>query len=121
MVYLPEGEEHELSILFIHFLLRDYGFKVINLGRNISIDDLTQACQIEHPDYIFTLINEGLSRLPVKDYVEKLSLHCRTSTILLSGLQISRQQIKSRKNYLTFDSLDEIMLYLDQLDTEVKA
>ncbi|NND32726.1 MAG: helix-turn-helix-type transcriptional regulator, partial [Saprospiraceae bacterium] len=102
-------------ILFIHFLLRDKGFKVINLGRNISIDDVYQACQIKHPDYIFTLINEGLVKIPLKDYVEKLSVHCRTSKILLSGLQISRQQIKSRKNYLVFDSLDEILVFLDNL------
>ena len=115
MVYLPEGEEHELSALFVHFLLREYGFRVINLGRNISIDDVYQACQIKHPDYIFTLINEGLLKMPVKDYVEKLSVHCRSSKILLSGLQISRQQIKSRKNYITFDSLDEILVYLGTL------
>jgi DNA-binding transcriptional MerR regulator/methylmalonyl-CoA mutase cobalamin-binding subunit len=116
MLYLPEREEHELSLLFIHFLLREYGYKVINLGRNISIDDINQACQIHHPEYIFTLINEGLSKVPVKEYVEKLSLHCRMSIILLSGLQISRQQIKSRKNYLTFDSLDEILLYVNELE-----
>lgn len=115
IVYLPEGEEHELSTLFIHFLLRDANFKVINLGRNISLDDLIQASEIHHPDFIFTIINEGNFRLSVKDYLDKLSLHCRNSTLLLSGIQISRQQIKSRKNWITFDGLDEILTYIETI------
>ena len=115
IVYLPEGEEHELSTLFIHFLLRDAKFKVINLGRNISLDDLIQASEIHQPDYIFTLINEGNFRESVKDYLNRLSLHARNSTILVSGIQISRQQIKSRKNWITFDGLDEILAYLENL------
>lgn len=116
IVYLPEGEEHELSTLFIHFLLRDSGFKVVNLGRNVSLDDLLQASEVHHPDYIFTLINEGLFKDSVKDYIEKLALHCRNSTILLSGIQISRQHIKSRKNWITFDGLDEILHYIETFE-----
>jgi DNA-binding transcriptional MerR regulator/methylmalonyl-CoA mutase cobalamin-binding subunit len=115
IVFLPEGEEHELSTLFIHYLLREAGFKVINLGRNISLDDILQASEIHHPNYIFTIINEGLFKMSVKDYIDKLSLHCRNSTLLLSGIQISRQQIKSRKNWITFDGLDEILEYLNEL------
>lgn len=115
IVYLPEGEEHELSTLFIHFLLREGNFKVVNLGRNISLDDLIQASDIHQPDYIFTLINEGNFKASVKDYLERLSLHCRNSTILLSGIQISRQQIKSRKNWITFDGLDEILSYIENI------
>jgi MerR family transcriptional regulator, light-induced transcriptional regulator len=118
IVFLPEGEEHELSALFVHFLLRDAGYKVVNLGRNIALDDLLPVVEMHHPDYIFTIINEGLFKDSVKDYIEKLSLHCRNSTILLSGIQISRQQIKSRKNWITFDGLDEILRYIETLATE---
>ncbi len=115
MIFLPEGEEHELSTLFIHFLLKDLGYKVVNLGRNTSIEDLQIACEIHQPEFIFTLINEGLFKDPIGKYIERLSLHCRNSTILLSGMQVNRHQIKSQKNYLTFDGLEEILEYFNQL------
>ncbi|MCB0687313.1 MAG: MerR family transcriptional regulator [Saprospiraceae bacterium] len=115
VLYLPEDEEHELSSLFIQFLLRDNNFRVINLGRNVSLDDLIQATDIHRPEYIFTLINEGHFKESVKEYIERLSLHCRNSIILLSGIQISQQQIKSRMNWVTFDGLDDILDYINDL------
>ena len=115
LLYLPEKETQELSILFLHYLLREEGYKVVNLGRSVSISDLKKACSILHPHFIFTMINEGFSRRSVKDYVEELSLHCRESTILLSGIQIAHQKIKSKKNYIVLQSLDEIMEYIQSM------
>ncbi len=115
ILYLPEGEDHELSLLFIHFLLRDQGFKVVNLGRNTSFEDLQKACEIHHPKYVFTLINEANFKGTVKDYVDMLALHCRHSTVLLSGIQINRQQITNYENCITFEGLDEIIDYLSAL------
>ena len=117
MLYLPEQEEQELSILFIQYLLRQQGFKVLNLGRNISLEDINKAFKIQPSDYVFTIINDGLFKQPIKEYVDQLSLHCRSAKILLTGIQISRHQIKSRKNWVTFEGLEEIMDYFKDLDS----
>ncbi len=112
LLYLPEQEEQELSLLLIHYLLKYEGYKVINLGRNISLEDLKQACKISNPTHIFTIVNDALFKQSVKDYVESLCLYCRECTVLLTGIQITRQQIKSKKNCLTFDGLEEIQQYI---------
>lgn len=114
MLFLPEGEEQELSLLLIHYLLKCEGFHVINLGRNISLEDLKQATKIKSPAYVFTIINDAQFKQPVKEYVDSLCLHCRSSQVLLTGLQISRHQIKSHKNCITFEGLEEIMEYLQK-------
>ncbi|MDH3652025.1 MAG: MerR family transcriptional regulator [Saprospiraceae bacterium] len=116
ILYLPEGEHQELSLLFIHYVLRSLGFKVINLGKDISLNDLSTACDIHKPEFIFTLVNEGIPRTPVRDYVEELSLYCRQSKVMLSGIQLNRQNIKSRKNYLVFDDLDEILAFIHNIE-----
>lgn len=118
ILYLPEGERQELSLLFIHYVLKSKGFKVINIGNDISLSDLSTACSIHQPDYIFTLINDGIPRTPVKDYVEELSLYCRQSTIMLSGVQLARHQIKSRKNYHVFADLDEILNFIEGIPAQ---
>lgn len=118
MLYLPEGERQELSLLFIHYVLKSRGFRVINIGNDIALSDLSTACSIQQPDYIFTLINDGIPRTPVKDYVEELSLYCRQSKILLSGVQLARHQIKSRKNYHVFADLDEILNFIEGMHAQ---
>ncbi len=111
-LFLPEGENQELSLLFLHYLLRESGFEVINLGHNVSLDDLRTAYEIKQPDYLFTMINNGLFRQSVREYVDQLSLYFRSCEILLSGIQLSRNHIKSHKNCRIFDGLDEILGYI---------
>jgi len=115
VLYLPEGENQELSLLFVHYLLRLEGFYVINLGQGVSLKDLQEARKIYETDYIFTLLNTGLMKQSVKEYVDDLSLYCRSSEIIISGLQVSRHQIKSNKNYQILNGLDEIMLFISDL------
>ncbi len=115
ILFLPEGEDHELSILFIHYLLRDYGLKVVNIGRNVTIDDLLLAYKTHQPTHIFTLINEGRFRMSVREFLDKITLHCRNSTILVSGAQVNKHQLKNNCQYYIFDGLDDIMAYLDSL------
>lgn len=116
ITYIPEGEDHELSMLFIQYLLKEKGYKVINLGHSTSLDDLQLAYELHSPQYIFTIINEGRFRESVKDYVEKISLLGRKSTVLLTGLQISQQRIRNFKNCITFEGLSEIIAFLETLD-----
>ena len=113
LLYLPEGEEQELSLLFIHYLLKEQGFKVFNLGRRISLEDLKHAYKIQEPDFIFTIINDGLFKMSLKDYIDEISLHCRNSEILLTGIQVNRKPLKTKDNCHTFDGLESIMAYLE--------
>ena len=115
MIYLPEGENQELSLLFLHFLLKTRGQKVVYLGQNIALSDLYDACSIHHPDYIFTMITESFATRPVQKYVDDLSQSFANSKILLSGYQVITQNVKSEGNVSVLSSLDETIDFLDKL------
>jgi len=113
LVYLPEGESQELSLLFMHYLLKTRKNKVLYLGLNISINDLSDACQIHQPDYIFTMITETYSKSPVQKYVNELSSNFSNCQILLSGYQVVAQNVRSTGNVNVLKSLDESISFLD--------
>lgn len=115
IIYLPEGENDELSLHLMHYLLKKRNFKTINLGKNISIHDLVDAHHICKPDYIYTMISESFSDQPVKNYIDGISNYFPNSKILLSGYQIAAQKIQSDKNILVLNSLDETVSLLDNL------
>ncbi|MBK6930590.1 MAG: MerR family transcriptional regulator [Saprospirales bacterium] len=56
LLYLPEGESQELTLLFIHYLLRSRRQKVVYLGAGTSLNDVRDACQAFQPDFVFTII-----------------------------------------------------------------
>ncbi len=113
LLFLPEGERQELSMLFIHYILKEAGYRVINLGAQVSLEDLKFANEIQQPKFLLTMVNETLGQMSIQDYVDELSLHFRDSTILLTGLQLARRQMRSRANCRVFNDLDELQQFLN--------
>ncbi len=114
LLYLPEGEIQELSLLFIHYLFRERQFCVVNIGSGNSFDDLRGACEIHHPDYIFTIINEPRHRQSIQDYVNKISDFFSDSIVIFSGFQVIQSNMKSNKNYLIMQSLEDLFTTLNR-------
>lgn len=116
LIYLPAGENQELSLLFMHFLLKSRGHSVIYLGQNIAIEDLFDACNIHKPDFIFTIITESFAKSPVQKYVDELSKSFQDSRILLSGYQVVSQNVQSTQNVTVLNSLVETIELLNRID-----
>lgn len=116
LIYLPEKESQELSLMFMHYLLKARKHKVYYLGLNISINDLVDACNIHKPDYIFTMITETYAKSPVQKYVDKLSTMFSDCKVLLSGYQVAAQNVPSSGNVQVLKSLDDTIDFLDLLN-----
>lgn len=117
LIYLPEGETQELSLLLLHYLLKARRHQVIYLGINISLSDLKDAYKIHQPDYVYTMVNEPFDRHPLQHYVDELSGALEKSHLLLSGYQIVAQNVRPSKNVSILQSLEETIRYIDGLKT----
>ena len=115
MVYIPEGEMQELSILFIHFILKSRGFKVIYLGQNVSLDDLHVATSIQHPDYIFSMISKPFNNLSLQEYVDQSSTSIPDVHWLFTGFQVASQHLTPHKNTSILTGLNDMMDFLSRL------
>lgn len=121
LLYLPEGEKQELSLLFMHYLLKSRHFQVIYIGQDIGIGDLKDACNIHHPDCIFTMITESFAKESVQRYVDRLSHSFIDVKILLTGYQVIAQGVEATHNVHVLHSLDETLYYLEQFRVLHKA
>lgn len=113
LLFLPEGETQELSLLFLHYMLKSRKYNVVNIGMNLSLEDVRDAYEIHRPDFIFTIINEPRQRHSVQDYISRLSAFFSETRILLSGYQIAQQNIRAAKNYFVLRSLEEVLHYIE--------
>lgn len=116
LLFLPEGERQELSLLFMHYLLRKRGLRSIYLGQDISLYDLKDACNSLHPHYIFTMISETFAKEPVQRYVDSMSETFPESEIILSGYQVIAQKVPSERNVHVIKSLPETLDFLQHLN-----
>ncbi|MFZ1703302.1 MAG: MerR family transcriptional regulator [Saprospiraceae bacterium] len=113
LIFLPENESHELSLLFLHYILAKSGIKVLNLGPNVSISDVVDAYSIFSPDYIFTMFNDSFTESPLQPYLDDLNKYCPDSHLLISGFQTTRQNINLPPN-------TDILLSIGQVEEFLK-
>ncbi len=115
IIYLPEGEKQELTLLFMHYILKSRRNQVLYLGQDISVADLRDACKVHKPDFIFTMISETFAKEPVQKYVDKLAETFPDCQVLLSGYQVVAQKVTAPQNVRVLRSLDHTLEFLELL------
>lgn len=118
LVYLPKNENADLSLLYLHFMLKSQGFRVINLGKGIDKSMIIEGCSIMKPDYVIAIANESFSEQPLTPYLNDLCKNIQDCTILLTGFQAIRQNIVSTRKVKVLSSLDEILHYCKKLQNK---
>lgn len=88
LLYSPESDAQELTLLFIQYLLRSRGMRVVYLGANVSTPDIKDACLALRPNYVFTIVQEPLPRQPIQSYVDNVAQAIGSSQLLLTGQQM---------------------------------
>ena len=54
LLFLPEGEHHELGLLYICYLLKSHGAHVLYLGADLPLRDLEAVCHSRNPDFLYS-------------------------------------------------------------------
>jgi MerR family transcriptional regulator, light-induced transcriptional regulator len=115
LIYLPEGERQELSLLFMHYMLKSRRNQVIYIGQDITLDDLRDTYNIHKPDYVFSLINEPFPKISIQQYIDSVSCLFEKSHVLFSGYQVVNKELKLPQNMTILDSLDDTIKFIDSL------
>ncbi len=115
LLFLPEGELHELSLMFYNYTIRSNGHKSIYLGQSVPFEDLEKVVNISQPDYIISVITNQLKDQSIEQYTDILSSTFPAIKIIFSGYQIATNQLKSRKNILIPGSTTEMLHTLNNL------
>lgn len=116
ILFLPEGELHEISILFAAFLIKNQGHKVIYLGQNTPSDDLLAVYKLHRPEYLVTVITTSPSAEYVQEYLEALADRFSDTKIIVSGYQIVGQDLKLPKNVFAMHYIRQLKDYLREIE-----
>jgi DNA-binding transcriptional MerR regulator len=115
LLFLPEGELHEISLLFASYLIKSKGHKVIYLGQSTPNDDLLSVFKLHQPDYLLTVITTSPSSEYVQDYVTALSERFTSAQILVTGYQVIGQDLTFPENVRQMSYIRDIKELLEDL------
>lgn len=109
ILYTPEGEYHEIGLLFANYILRARNNKVVYLGQSLPFADLNHVVDFHKPDYIYTAITSTPGQGEVENYLNKLADNFSEFTILVTGYQVVGQGLELRKNVCVVPSINYLM------------
>lgn len=88
LLFLPEGESHEIGLLFANYVLRCKGHEVVYLGQNLPYEDLAKVFDFYEPNYVFSAVTSAMDGQEVQTFINKLSKSWPDTTIILTGYLI---------------------------------
>lgn len=115
ILFLPEGELHELGLLFLHYITRKKGFRTYYLGQSLPYEELKKIYEVHRPRVLITSFTTTPSADKLEDYLKKLSEDFSTGTILASGWLLRNTAYHRPKNVKVFDKASELPALLELL------
>jgi DNA-binding transcriptional MerR regulator len=105
LLFLPESEYHELSLLFMNYMLKSRGVNTIYLGCSIPLKDVEYLVKLKKPDYIYTHLTTAGPRFNFDRFIETLSTNFSDTPVIISGQLTNTYEkkilppIKFKKSY----------------------
>ena len=112
LFFLPEGEHHELGLLFMHYLLKSRGLQTIYLGANVPVKDLAYIVNLKNPDIVYSHLTATTSAFQFEKFLNQVSQQITGTPVILSGL-LTQHYKKTPPTGIEFKkSLQEVIEHL---------
>ena len=103
--FLPEGELHELGILFYSFIARKEGLDVIYLGASVPFEDLMVIHQIKPADAYFTSFVTASEKNELESLLSMYREHFMGIPFMISGRQVKELRLEHPNDFFIISSI----------------
>ncbi|TPE42865.1 MerR family transcriptional regulator [Pontibacter mangrovi] len=109
ILYLPEGELHELALLYMLYILRAHNQRVVYMGQHLPFKDLELTYEQFKAKFLCTVLTTVPEREQVQAYLNKLSERFSDSTIYVYGYQAQHDFLVFPVNVVRLNCMRELM------------
>lgn len=85
VLFMPEGEYHEIGLLYVHYLLKQRGFYIDYLGANVPMIDLKYLSEFQKVDYLYCHLTSPAKNFKIQKFFEQLAEVSKHIPIVISG------------------------------------
>ncbi|TSA43643.1 MAG: MerR family transcriptional regulator [Chitinophagaceae bacterium] len=115
LLFLPEGEYHELGLLFMNFLLKSRGVKTIYLGASVPIADMVQLVKQKKPDYLYAHLTSVGHKFNFEKFINQATVKFPPTSLVISGQIVHSGTTKMPSTVILKRSFAEVMEFIYSL------
>jgi methanogenic corrinoid protein MtbC1 len=109
LLFLPEGEYHEVGLLFLNYILKSRGHKVYYLGANIPLKDVEFIANAKNVPTLFTHLTSVAPNFNFEKFIINAHNRMPDRRIMISGLVAQQYSKKVPPSIQICKSLGEVM------------
>lgn len=115
LLFLPEGEHHELGLLFMYYLLKKRGSDVIYLGTNVPLKDVSYIVDLKKPDYLYSHLTTVGHNFSFDKFLLNIGKKFHNIPIIISGQLTNTYEKKIHPPVYFKRSFPEVMEFVASL------
>jgi DNA-binding transcriptional MerR regulator len=116
LLYLPEGEWHEIGLLFALYLLKEAGHEVIYLGQSVPYSDILSTGSARHFDHILLSSVVPQPDFDFITYLKDLGGAYPDKKILYFASFMKNEPDYFGKNYFQLKNVQDLKDYIKKLE-----
>jgi methanogenic corrinoid protein MtbC1 len=115
LLFLPEGEHHELGLLYMYYLLKNKGIKIIYLGANVPVKDVEFVAGIKRPDYLYTHLTSVSSNFAFEKFINTVQTRLQSFPLVISGQFTQNYKKKVSPSVNFCKSMPEVLEFVSTI------
>jgi DNA-binding transcriptional MerR regulator len=115
LLFLPEGEHHELGLLYVSYLMKTRGVKVFYLGADMPVEDIAFACQSKKPDYLYTHLTCIACNFSFEKFLLQIAGGAPGIPFVVSGQMVKDQMKTTLPGVSVKHCMNEVLEFVDGL------
>ena len=109
LLFLPEGELHELGLLFANFLLRSKGVRTIFFGQTVPLDAIEEVYLKLNPQHIITALTTAPESSEVQKFVKRLGSKFQNCQVYVTGSRVIGQDLEFPSNVILLNQFNDLI------------
>lgn len=115
LLFLPEGEYHELGLLYMQYIFKTKGVGVIYLGASIPVKDMSFVVNLKKVDYLYTHLTTVAKNFHFDRFMDNISSQIPQVPLIISGYLAGSWQKHVPSTVKFKKSMSEVMEFVNSL------
>ena len=117
VLFLPQGELHEIGLILANYILRSHGYQVIYLGQDVPLRDVKQVVAECNPTHVLSILTAARTPLQYENMLKKNDEVFKDTRIIYSGINyyLDKMDWKPASNVKVLNGADDFINYLNKL------
>jgi MerR family transcriptional regulator, light-induced transcriptional regulator len=115
LLFLPEGELHELGLLYANYLVKKRGHEVLYFGQQTPLNSLKDSDKVWNAEYVVVSVITPLHGMSDQEFIDGIDDIFSEKTVMIIGNYAQKINLGNLENIHIFQQIKDFTSFIEKL------